>query len=75
MLYPVLYNIQLSFRDVTAETLCEGKKGLVGFKNYLAVLSDPVKGSLASFSRARRPKYIALDTGTWIGLFKHRTIV
>jgi multiple sugar transport system permease protein len=41
VLYPVLYNIQLSFRDVTARTLLSGAAPWVGFDNYREVVADP----------------------------------
>jgi multiple sugar transport system permease protein len=46
MIYPMIFNIQMSFRDVKAETLLSGG-AFVGFQNYAAVLADPVtRGTL-----------------------------
>lgn len=40
--YPIVYNIILSFQDVTVETLNAPVKDFVGFKNYIALFNDEV---------------------------------
>lgn len=40
--YPVLYNIAISFTDLSAFNLAQGKsKNFIGFKNYKAIFSNP----------------------------------
>jgi multiple sugar transport system permease protein len=42
MLYPVLFNVSLSFRDVTAATLLDTTRNtFVGLENYARVFNDP----------------------------------
>lgn len=42
MVYPVLFNISLSFRDVTAATLLDASQNtLVGFANYAKIFTNP----------------------------------
>lgn len=41
VVYPLVYNISMSFRDVTLETF-NGEQKFVGLKNYIDVLSMPV---------------------------------
>jgi multiple sugar transport system permease protein len=45
VVYPMLYNIQLSFRDVTAGTLLSGAAQWAGFDNYREILADPTFGT------------------------------
>lgn len=40
--YPILRNILLSFQDVTAMNLVQGKRSLVGLKNYMDIFQDSV---------------------------------
>jgi multiple sugar transport system permease protein len=40
--YPIVFNIILSFQDVTAVTLLNPVKEFIGFKNYIDVIKDPV---------------------------------
>src|SRR5690625_5144470 len=42
LVYPIMYNINLSFRDVNISNLIEGERELVGFANYITVLQDPL---------------------------------
>lgn len=42
MVYPILFNVQLSFRDMKAINLLGGGAPWVGFENYAAVIGDPV---------------------------------
>lgn len=40
--YPVLYNIAISFTDLSAFNLAQGKtKNFIGFENYKAIFSNP----------------------------------
>lgn len=40
--YPLIYNIMLSFKDVTAITLIQKSSQFVGFDNYKKVIGDPI---------------------------------
>ena len=40
--YPIIFNIILSFQDVTTTTLLNPVKEFIGFKNYFDVIKDPV---------------------------------
>lgn len=42
MVYPIIFNIQISFRDLQASTLLTGEAPFVGLANYKAVLATPV---------------------------------
>ncbi|MGM8364287.1 carbohydrate ABC transporter permease [Virgibacillus sp. W0181] len=42
LVYPILFNINLSFRDVDISNLIEGERQLVGLTNYITVLKDPL---------------------------------
>lgn len=40
--YPIIFNIILSFQDVTTTTLLNPVKEFIGFKNYFDVIKNPV---------------------------------
>ena len=40
--YPLIFNIILSFQDVTTTTILNPVKEFIGFKNYIGVVKDPV---------------------------------
>lgn len=40
--YPIIFNIVLSFQDVTTTTLLNPVKEFIGLKNYFDVIKDPV---------------------------------
>lgn len=40
--YPIIYNLQLSFQDVSVMTFNAPLKSWVGMRNYLQLLADPV---------------------------------
>jgi multiple sugar transport system permease protein len=40
--YPIIYNLVLSFQDVSATTILKRPKDFIGLKNYFRVLSDPL---------------------------------
>lgn len=40
--YPIVYNIILSFQNVTAMTLAKGNYSFIGLDNFRALLDDPV---------------------------------
>jgi multiple sugar transport system permease protein len=42
MVYPIIFNIILSFQDVTAVTFLNPVKEFIGFKNYIDVIKDPL---------------------------------
>lgn len=42
MVYPVVFNVQISFRDLQASTLLSGDAPFVGLENYRTTLADPV---------------------------------
>lgn len=42
MAYPIIFNIILSFQDVTTTTLLNPVKEFIGLKNYFDVIKDPV---------------------------------
>ncbi|HEX3026160.1 MAG TPA: sugar ABC transporter permease [Clostridia bacterium] len=42
MIYPIFYNIALSFKDVNMFNLISGDKPFVGFQNYMKVFSEPL---------------------------------
>jgi multiple sugar transport system permease protein len=42
LIYPVIFNVRLSFEDVTASNLLSGRESLIGLRNYLDVLQDPL---------------------------------
>ncbi|MFB5662972.1 carbohydrate ABC transporter permease [Alteribacillus sp. HJP-4] len=42
LIYPVLYNINLSFRDITIRNLIQGDQLFIGMDNYTTVLTDPL---------------------------------
>ncbi len=46
-IYPLAYNIALSFKDVTAISLIQGTSKFVGFDNYMEIFNDPVTGRAA----------------------------
>ncbi|ADQ06437.1 binding-protein-dependent transport systems inner membrane component [Caldicellulosiruptor hydrothermalis 108] len=41
-LYPLIYNLLLSFKDATAMSLMEGNSKFIGLKNYIDIIKDPV---------------------------------
>lgn len=47
MVYPVVFNVILSFQDVQASNLITGDAPFVGLDNYIAVLNDPIFGTAA----------------------------
>lgn len=40
--YPLIYNITLSFKDVTAITLIQRSSQFIGFNNYREAINDPI---------------------------------
>lgn len=42
LIYPIIFNFNLSIRDVNISNLIQGKREVVGFTNYLTVLNDPL---------------------------------
>lgn len=42
LVYPIIFNINLSFRDVNIGNLIQGERELVGLSNYITVLKDPL---------------------------------
>ncbi|GGJ99252.1 sugar ABC transporter permease [Lentibacillus kapialis] len=42
LVYPIFYNIILSFRDINIGNLIQGEQPFIGFENYQTVLSDPL---------------------------------
>lgn len=40
MVYPILYNILMSFKDVTIRNLIQGEQNFVGFKNFQSIFGD-----------------------------------
>ncbi|MFZ4453654.1 carbohydrate ABC transporter permease [Salibacterium aidingense] len=42
LIYPVLYNINLSFREINIRNLAQGDRPFVGFENYITILTDPL---------------------------------
>lgn len=40
--YPLLFNLVLSFQDVTASTILKQSKDFVGLRNYVRVVTDPL---------------------------------
>lgn len=40
MIYPILFNIVLSFKEVNVSNLIEGNQSFAGFDNYIAVFSN-----------------------------------
>lgn len=40
MVYPILYNILMSFKDVTISNLIQGEQNFVGFKNFQSIFRD-----------------------------------
>jgi multiple sugar transport system permease protein len=40
--YPLIYNLILSFLDVTSATLLKPSKQFIGLKNYILVMKDPI---------------------------------
>lgn len=40
MVYPILYNILMSFKDVTIQNLIQGEQSFVGFKNFESIFGD-----------------------------------
>jgi len=42
MIYPLVYNLNLSFKDVTLITFIRGTSEYVGLNNYKEVISDPI---------------------------------
>lgn len=40
MVYPILYNILMSFKDVTIRNLIQGEQSFVGFKNFESIFGD-----------------------------------
>ncbi|MDK2900980.1 MAG: multiple sugar transport system permease protein [Thermotogaceae bacterium] len=41
MIYPLIYNLNLSFKDVTLITFIRGTSEYIGLSNYMEVISDP----------------------------------
>jgi len=44
--YPLIFNLVLSFQDVTSTTLLKPSKDFIGLKNYIHVISDPIFGKV-----------------------------
>ncbi|MYL40535.1 carbohydrate ABC transporter permease [Virgibacillus salexigens] len=44
LVYPILYNILLSFKDINIGNLIQGEQPFVGIENYITVLKDPLFG-------------------------------
>lgn len=42
LVYPILYNVYLSFRDINIGNLIQGDQPFVGLENYVSVLKDPL---------------------------------
>jgi len=42
LVYPIFYNIILSFRDINIGNLIQGEQPFIGLSNYKTVLSDPL---------------------------------
>ncbi|RHW30043.1 sugar ABC transporter permease [Oceanobacillus profundus] len=42
LVYPIFFNLNLSFRDVNVGNLIQGERELVGLSNYVTVLKDPL---------------------------------
>ena len=42
MIYPIVFNIQISFFDPKASNLIQGEQTFVGLDNYTTILADPV---------------------------------
>ena len=38
LVYPIIFNVRLSFEDVKASNLLSGQESLIGLKNYLDVI-------------------------------------
>jgi len=41
-IYPLVYNVELSFRDVTAISLIQKTSQFIGLENYKEILKDPI---------------------------------
>ncbi|EQB37801.1 hypothetical protein M948_04360 [Virgibacillus sp. CM-4] len=44
LVYPILYNILLSFKDINIGNLIQGEQPFVGIENYITVLKAPLFG-------------------------------
>lgn len=42
LVYPIVYNVYLSFRDINIGNLIQGEQAFVGFNNYMSVIKDPL---------------------------------
>ncbi|WP_246206654.1 carbohydrate ABC transporter permease [Virgibacillus ihumii] len=40
LVYPILYNINLSFREINISNLIQGEQPFVGLRNYITVIND-----------------------------------
>lgn len=40
MVYPIIYNIIMSFKDVTISNLIQGEQNFIGFKNFETIFQD-----------------------------------
>ncbi len=42
LIYPILYNVNLSFKNTTLINLLQGSDKYIGFMNYLSIFKDPI---------------------------------
>lgn len=68
MVYPVFFNIVLSFQDVKASNLITGDAPFVGLDNYLAVLNDPLFSIAARNSLGFTIGSLVFQVGLGLGL-------
>jgi multiple sugar transport system permease protein len=74
MVYPVAFNIQLSFHDLKASNLIRGSAPFVGLDNYRAAFADPI------FAQAAKNTVVftigslvfQMSAGLLLALFYHR---
>ena len=68
VVYPMLYNIQLSFRDVTAGTLLSSGARWAGFDNYREIFADPTFGKAVLNSIVFTATSIVFQAGVGMAL-------
>jgi multiple sugar transport system permease protein len=68
MVYPVLFNIQLSFQDVKAGNLLRGGADWVGLENYRTIFADPAFRSAAIHSLVFTVVSVVLQIGIGLAL-------
>jgi multiple sugar transport system permease protein len=68
LIYPVLFNIQISFQDLKASNLLRGGASWVGLENYRAVITDPLFAKAALHSVVFTVVSVVFQIGLGLGL-------